>query len=71
MIQLREVNSFHHFAAFESRSRLDVWAVADDGVVKSVCHSAKPIIGIMWQPERFNPFPSADVALFRRVFACQ
>jgi putative glutamine amidotransferase len=67
----REVNSFHHFAAFESRSPLDVWAVADDGVIKAVCHSAKPLIGIMWHPERFNPFSPADVALFRRVFACQ
>jgi gamma-glutamyl-gamma-aminobutyrate hydrolase PuuD len=67
----REVNSFHHFAALESRSPLDVWAVADDGVVKAVCHSAKPIIGIMWHPERLNPFSPADVALFRSVFAGQ
>lgn len=69
--EAREVNSFHHFAAFELRSPLDVWAVADDGVVKAVRHSAQPIIGIMWHPERFNPFSPIDVALFRRVFACQ
>jgi putative glutamine amidotransferase len=47
---------------------LDVWAVAGDGVVKAVRHSAQPLTGIMWHPERFAPFSSADVALFRRVF---
>ena len=64
----REVNSYHHFAAFDSRPPLDVWAVADDGVVKAVRHSARPITGIMWHPERCTPFTPADVALFRRVF---
>jgi putative glutamine amidotransferase len=66
--ELREVNSYHHFAAFESRPPLDVWAVADDGVVEAVRHSARPITGIMWHPERCTPFSPADVALFRRVF---
>jgi putative glutamine amidotransferase len=64
----REVNSYHHFAAFDSHPTLDVWAVADDGVVEAIRHSAQPITGIMWHPERFTPFSPADVALFRRVF---
>jgi len=38
--QPREVNSYHHFAAFDSRPPLEVWAVADDGVVKAIRHSA-------------------------------
>ena len=67
----REVNSYHHFAAFDSRPPLDVWAVADDGVVKAIRHSAQPITGIMWHPERLAPFSSADMALFRRVFAVE
>jgi gamma-glutamyl-gamma-aminobutyrate hydrolase PuuD len=66
--ETREVNSYHCFAAFDSRPPLEVWAVADDGVVKAVRHSAAPIMGIMWHPERFVPFSPADVALFRRVF---
>lgn len=65
----REVNSYHHFASFDSRPPLDVWAVADDGVVKAIRHSAQPIVGIMWHPERFTPFSSADVVLFRKLFA--
>jgi putative glutamine amidotransferase len=64
----REVNSYHHFAAFDSRSPLEIWAVADDGVVKAIRHSSQPITGIMWHPERSTPFSPADVALFRQVF---
>ncbi len=64
-----EVNSYHHFAAFDSRPPLDVWAVAADGVVKAVRHSTQPMAGIMWHPERTTPFSPADVALFRRTFA--
>jgi N5-(cytidine 5'-diphosphoramidyl)-L-glutamine hydrolase len=64
----KEVNSYHRFAAFDSRPPLEVWAVADDGVVKAVRHAAEPITGIMWHPERRAPFAPADVALFREVF---
>jgi len=66
--QRREVNSFHRFAAFDSRPPLEFWAVAGDGVVRAVRHSAEPITGIMWHPERSAPFSPADVALFRQVF---
>jgi len=64
----REVNSYHHFAAFDSRPPLEVWAVADDGAVEAIRHSVQPITGIMWHPERSAPFSSADVVLFRQVF---
>jgi N5-(cytidine 5'-diphosphoramidyl)-L-glutamine hydrolase len=67
----KEVNSYHHFGAFDSRPPLEVWAVADDGVVKAIRHSADPITGIMWHPERFARFSPADVALFRRVFGVE
>jgi putative glutamine amidotransferase len=66
-----EVNSYHHFGAFESQPPLDVWAIADDGVVKAIRHSAKPMTGIMWHPERCSPFRAADVELFRQVFGVQ
>ena len=67
----KEVNSYHHFAAFESRPPLEVWAVAADGVVKAIRHSAQPVTGIMWHPERCIPFSPADLALFRRVFGVE
>jgi N5-(cytidine 5'-diphosphoramidyl)-L-glutamine hydrolase len=66
-----EVNSYHRFAAFESRPPFDVWARADDGVVKAIRHSTLPLVGIMWHPERFSPFTSADVTLFRRFFGVE
>jgi N5-(cytidine 5'-diphosphoramidyl)-L-glutamine hydrolase len=67
----KEVNSYHHFGAFDSRPPLDVWAVADDGVVKAIRHSDQPITGIMWHPERCAPFSPADVQLFRQVFGAE
>ena len=63
-----EVNSYHRFAALESRAPLDVWAIAADGVVKAVRHAARQTTGIMWHPERNTPFSDADIALFRGVF---
>ena len=62
------VNSYHHFGAFDTRPPLEVWAVADDGVVKAVRDPDRWTTGIMWHPERFAPFAARDVALFRRVF---
>lgn len=67
----KEVNSYHHFGAYHSRPPLDVWAVADDGVVEGIRHSTQPMTGIMWHPERFSPFLSSDLALFRRVFSVE
>ena len=66
-----EVNSYHHFGTIESLPPLEAWAVAGDGVVKAICHSAKPMIGIMWHPERILPFRPSDIALFRRIFRVQ
>jgi gamma-glutamyl-gamma-aminobutyrate hydrolase PuuD len=66
--QPTEVNSYHHFAAFDSRPPLEIWAVAADLVVKAIRHSSQPITAIMWHPERCAPYRPADVALFRQVF---
>jgi putative glutamine amidotransferase len=63
-----EVNSYHNFAATESRPPLEVWAVADDGVVKAIRHENRLMTGVMWHPERFDPFRPVDVALFRQAF---
>lgn len=67
----REVNSYHRFGAFESRPPLEVWAMADDGVVKGIRHSTAPMTGIMWHPERVQPFSPHDLLLFRRIFTVE
>ena len=63
-----EVNSFHHFGATEVHPPLLGWAIADDGVIKAVKHQDRHIVGVMWHPERREPFSGDDVALFRRFF---
>ena len=63
------VNSYHDFGARSTVPDLEVWAVADDGVVKAVRHRRHIVEGIMWHPERFAPaFRDADVNRFRRFF---
>jgi putative glutamine amidotransferase len=67
----REVNSYHHFAAFDSQPPFEVWAASGDGVVKAIRHLTQPITGMMWHPERCVPFAPADLALFRRIFRAE
>jgi putative glutamine amidotransferase len=69
--QPAEVNSYHNYAALLSRPPLDIWAVAEDGVVEAVRHATLPITGIMWHPERCAPFSPADLKLFRELFEVQ
>lgn len=62
------VNSYHNYGATETRPPLEVWAVADDGVIKAIRRADYPAVGIMWHPERMSPFSDADLALFRDIF---
>jgi putative glutamine amidotransferase len=63
-----EVNSFHNFGAMEVYPPLMTWAIADDGVIKAVRHSNRRMIGVMWHPERREPFAADDIALFSGFF---
>lgn len=62
------VNSYHTFGARQTVPELLVWARADDGVIKAVRHTTEPIVGVMWHPERLQPFREADCALLRVHF---
>ena len=62
----RRVNSYHRWGSRHCAPPLEVFAVADDGVVKGVWHQRLPIIGIMWHPERYASFDANDIDLFRR-----
>ena len=65
--QRAEVNSFHHFGSTEPAPlTLETWAVADDGVQKGIRDTSRPIIGVMWHPERFAAPRAQDIELFRR-----
>ena len=64
----RTVNSYHDWGTTETVDDLAVWARSADGVVKAVRHRRAPITGIMWHPERLDPFATADIGLFRVCF---
>jgi putative glutamine amidotransferase len=66
--QPRATNAFHTWGAKATAPNLAVWAQAEDGVVKAVRHTHEPLIGLMWHPERLEPFDPRDVALFRQTF---
>lgn len=63
-----EVNSYHNFGTRGSVEVLEVWARADDQVVKAVRHASLPIVGIMWHPERIMPFREEDMAFITKCF---
>jgi gamma-glutamyl-gamma-aminobutyrate hydrolase PuuD len=63
-----EVNSYHNFGAMENRAPFEVWAVAEDGVIKAIRDPQRRILGIMWHPERLDPFTVRDTAVVRRLF---
>lgn len=63
-----EVNSYHTLGSKVCKSPLQSWATSDDGVIKAVKHLSKNIYGIMWHPERNQPFHQRDIEFFTEVF---
>jgi N5-(cytidine 5'-diphosphoramidyl)-L-glutamine hydrolase len=66
--ELAEVNSYHRLGARATRDPLEVWATAEDGVIEAVRHRSRPLLGIMWHPERRSPYAQSDLALFSSFF---
>jgi N5-(cytidine 5'-diphosphoramidyl)-L-glutamine hydrolase len=62
------VNSYHNFGARTTMPDLEVWGVAEDGVIEAVRHRRHAILGVMWHPERLSPFRAADIEMFRNTF---
>jgi putative glutamine amidotransferase len=62
-----QVNSFHDFGipADGLGKGLEVLAEVE-GWPEAFVHRDYPHLGIMWHPERENPFSSHDLSLFRR-----
>ncbi len=60
----RSVNSYHQFGARTSPLALNVTSRAEDGIIESVQHTSLPLQGIMWHPERCNPFDEVDRNMF-------
>ena len=61
-----EVNSFHDFCIVDCPIEFDVLARAEDSSIECVTHKEHQILGIMWHPERDQPFKAQDLNLFKR-----
>ena len=64
----RNVNSYHNFVARKAVPMLRVWGTAWDGSIEAIRHDSEPILGVMWHPERAEPFEPRDLAMFRAFF---
>jgi putative glutamine amidotransferase len=65
------VNSYHRWGAQRTAPDLAVWARSQDGVIKAVRHRCEPLVGLMWHPERMQPFRADDLALVADLFAAR
>lgn len=66
--QLTTVNSYHNLGTKICQLPLEPWAISDDGVIKAVKHISKHIYGLMWHPERNQPFQQRDIDFFKQVY---
>lgn len=63
----RSVNSFHTWAATEVAPPLAATATAG-AVIEAIKHVDARVFGIMWHPEREDPFNPFDLMFFSTVF---
>ncbi len=67
--ELTEVNSYHNFGTKENNKKeFEIFAIAQDGVIKGIKHKKHNITAIMWHPERISPNRKEDIKLFNEVF---
>ncbi|MCB1679473.1 MAG: type 1 glutamine amidotransferase [Halioglobus sp.] len=66
-----EVNSFHKYGIPQDKLADDLTplAVDGDGYIEAFYRDDMPVLGIMWHPEREDPFSNCDVQLMKRFLA--
>lgn len=66
----RNVNSYHNQACVKLKEECGLVCMArtEDGVIEAVRHTAYPIMGTMWHPEREEGFDKADIQMLRDLF---
>lgn len=47
---------------------MESWSHSDDGVIKAIRHRNRPVVGIMWHPERYTRPRISDQKLFYSLF---
>ena len=63
--KFHDVNSFHRYGAYNTNGNLNITAKSSDGVIMALEHNKLNIYGIMWHPERENPFSINDINMIR------
>ena len=66
--EVAQVNSYHNYGAYEVNLPLKVLGRSEDGVVEAVMHQHLPIKGVMWHPERHQPFTLSDKDEVKKIF---
>jgi len=62
-------NSFHEYTIGKMDREFQVIALSsNDGSIEAIQHKEHKIAGIMWHPERIEPFSSSDVSFFIDFF---
>lgn len=61
-----EVNSYHQWGCRSLDAPLEVLARSEDGVIEAFFHPQLPLLGVMWHPEREDPFAELDGLLLNR-----
>lgn len=59
-------NSYHKYAVEDAKD-MQIIATAG-GFIEAICHNSLDIIGIMWHPEREEPFMQEDIEFIQKYF---
>lgn len=65
---IEQVNSYHSWGIDELTSPLLPAAKSPDGTVEAFYHESSSIKGVMWHPEREEPFCQSDRLMVARAF---
>ena len=65
-----KVNSFHNYAIPNNFNSVhtEILAKDEENNIEAFCHFEKKVLGIMWHPEREEPFNNLDVNLAKEFF---
>ena len=69
--KIKKVNSYHNYSIDSQKISKNLRSLAwsKDGVIKAIEHIELPWLGIMWHPEREDPFKKSDLKLFFNYFS--
>jgi len=64
MGEIRNVNSYHNYSCKNIPTSFNIIGHSTDDIIKAILSKKRPILGIMWHPERLTPFKEQDKQMF-------